>query len=152
MKYKLLMLVCFVSLGLAAPQTQAPTVIPPADQMQPQALAVTIADSKTASKPLVLYVGFSTLYKSSHIPGSMLAGPAANAAGLDTLKQALEKIPKDREIVIYCGCCPWDKCPNIRPAFDLLKKMGFTKAKALVIESNLDENWVRKGYPVERGN
>ena len=53
------------------------------------------------------------------------------------LKEAVEKLPRDREIVIYCGCCPWDKCPNMQPAFAALREMGFTKAKALFIAGQL---------------
>jgi hypothetical protein len=34
-------------------------------------------------------------------------------------------------VVIYCGCCPLDKCPNVRPAFTLLKTMGFTNLHVL---------------------
>lgn len=146
MKTAFVVLVCSLSLGFTASQAQAPAAIPLTDQIQPNVLAA------NTSKALILYVGFPTLYKSNHIPNAVLAGPASNATGLTSLKQALEKVSKDREIVIYCGCCPWNVCPNIRPAFDLLKKMGYAKVKALVIESNLDENWIKKGHPVEKGN
>ena len=65
------------------------------------------------------------------------------------LKAAVDKLPRDREIVIYCGCCPWDHCPNVKPAMELLKQMGFTKAKALYVPDNLKVDWIDRGYPVE---
>jgi thiosulfate/3-mercaptopyruvate sulfurtransferase len=60
-------------------------------------------------------------------------------------------LPKDREIVVYCGCCPYDMCPNIKPALETLRQMGFTKVKALVMPKNFAADWVDQGYPVELG-
>jgi len=106
--------------------------------------------AQLSAKPAIFHVGFNTLYRNGkHIPGSVYAGPGARAEGLDALKAAVEKLPKDREIVIYCGCCPWDHCPNIRPAFALLHDLGFTHVKALYIAANLKTNWIDPGYPVE---
>jgi len=113
--------------------------------IQPKELAANLSD-----KPAIFHVGFNTLYRNGkHIPGSVYAGPGARAEGLAELKAAVEKLPKDREIVIYCGCCPWDHCPNIRPAFALLHDLGFTHVKALYIAENLKTNWTDAGYPVE---
>jgi len=52
--------------------------------------------------------------------------------------------------VIYCGCCPWDRCPNIKPAFEELAKMGFTRVKALYLAENFKVNWTDAGYPVQQ--
>ena len=52
------------------------------------------------------------------------------------LKSAAANLPHDREIVLYCGCCPWDRCPNVKPAIEALKQMGFTKVKVLYLETN----------------
>jgi Rhodanese-like domain len=101
------------------------------------------------AKPVVLHVGFNVLYRSKHIPGSIYAGPAARPEGLAALRAAVEKLPRNREIVIYCGCCPWDHCPNIRPAMELLRQMGFTNAKALYTPVNFKVDWMDHGYPVE---
>jgi hypothetical protein len=60
------------------------------------------------------------------------------------------KEPRDREIVIYCGCCPWEKCPNIRPAFAALQEMGFTHVKALYVPDNLAKDWIGKGFPTDK--
>jgi thiosulfate/3-mercaptopyruvate sulfurtransferase len=103
----------------------------------------------TGEPPTILYVGFVAGYRAGHIPGAILAGPAESAEGLTTLAAAVMELPRDREIVVYCGCCPWDSCPNIRPALVSLRQMGFTRVKALVLPNNFAADWVARGYPVE---
>ena len=93
-------------------------------------------------KPLVYCVGPGAL-----IRGSVDMGPAHEKENLEKLRKALEKIPSDAEVVIYCGCCPFEKCPNIRPAFSLLVEMKFTNARLLNLEHNIRTDWVAKGYP-----
>jgi thiosulfate/3-mercaptopyruvate sulfurtransferase len=100
---------------------------------------------------LVIQVGFAALYHGAHITGSTYAGPASKPEGLEALRNAVAREPRDRMIVLYCGCCPWDHCPNIRPAFAALKGMGFTHVRALEIPTNLKTDWVDHGYPTERG-
>ena len=92
-----------------------------------------------------------SMYNSGHIPGALFGGPASSSAGLDTLKRAVEKIPKNRDIIIYCGCCPWEACPNVRPALELLHELGYKQVKGLVISSNLEADWAAKGYPLDKG-
>jgi hypothetical protein len=104
-----------------------------------------------AAKPAIFYVGPNVLYRSKHIPGSIYAGPGSKSDGLDLLKKAVAQLPRDREIVIYCGCCPWDRCPNVQPSFDLLGQMGFVKVRALHLADTFKTNWIDKGYPVEVG-
>jgi thiosulfate/3-mercaptopyruvate sulfurtransferase len=134
---KILSLACLVAvaIGVAA---DMPVV-------QPKELA-----SHLNSKPAVFHVGFNVLYRNSkHIPGAVYAGPGRQAEGLDALKAAVEKLPRDREIVLYCGCCPWDHCPNIRPAMALLQQLGFKNVKALYLAENFKVDWIDAGYPVE---
>jgi hypothetical protein len=104
-----------------------------------------------AAKPAIFHVGPNVLYRSKHIPGSVYAGPGSKAEGLDLLKKTVAELPRDREIVIYCGCCPWDRCPNVQPSFDLLKQMGFTRVKVLHLADNFKTNWIDKGYSIEEG-
>src|ERR1700736_4921679 len=111
------------------------------DLVQPEKLAARLSDSAT-SKPPVLFVGFTVLYRSGHIPAAVLAGPASKPEGLELLRQAVGKLPHDRELVIYCGCCPFDRCPNVRPAFSELHKMGFTKVTVLSIPENMAKDWI----------
>jgi rhodanese-related sulfurtransferase len=91
------------------------------------------------------------LYRGKHIPGAIYAGPASRPEGLEALKLAAGKLPRDRQIVVYCGCCPWSHCPNVKPAVELLKQMGFTRVKAMFVENNFATDWIDKGYPIERG-
>ena len=109
---------------------------------------VPLLDSKTA-RPAIFHIGPNVLYRSKHIPGAVYAGPGSTAAGLALLQQEAGKLPRDREIVLYCGCCPWDRCPNIDPAIEALKKMGFTKVKALHLPTGFKVDWIDKGYPIE---
>jgi thiosulfate/3-mercaptopyruvate sulfurtransferase len=119
----------------------------PQDLIQPSAVAAKLKESD-AKKPLILQIGFQTLYRSSHLPGAEYAGPASNPAGIEAIKKAVANVAKDREIIIYCGCCPWDHCPNMKPAFDLLKGLGFKNFKAIMIADNLEADWIKKGYPI----
>jgi thiosulfate/3-mercaptopyruvate sulfurtransferase len=139
----------FLSLALfAQTPANAPDPWKDSDLIQPQTLAARIAG--TAPKPRILYVGFPILYHTAHITGAELAGPASKPDGLELLKQAAAKLPRDQDLIIYCGCCPWDHCPNVRPAFRLLHEMGFTRLKLMTIPTNLSTDWIAKGYPTER--
>jgi thiosulfate/3-mercaptopyruvate sulfurtransferase len=106
--------------------------------------------SKDLSTPLLIHVGFPVLYRASHITGSVFAGPGSKEEGIADLKKAVAGQPRTREIVLYCGCCPFDKCPNIRPAFAALHEMGFTHVKAMVVPTNLKTDWIDKGYPTDK--
>ena len=67
---------------------------------------------------------------------------------LKKLKDYLGTLKHDANIVIYCGCCPFDRCPNIRPAFTLLNTMGFKNHKLLNIRQNVKTDWIDRGYPM----
>ena len=101
-----------------------------------------------AAKPAVFYVGPNVLYRSKHIPGATFAGPGMHPEGIELLKSAVAKLPKDRDILLYCGCCPWSHCPNIRPAVEALRSMGYTRVRALYLPDDFKVNWIDKGYPV----
>ena len=121
--------------------------LPQAQQVQPKDVAARVASD---SKPAVFQVGPNLLYRSNHIPGSTFAGPGSKPEGIELLKAAVAKMPKDREIVLYCGCCPWDKCPNINPAIQALKEMGYTRVKAMYVSQNFKADWIDLGYPTEK--
>lgn len=101
--------------------------------------------------PVIIQVGPNMLYRGKHIPGAIYAGPGSKPEGLELLKQAVNKLARDREVILYCGCCPWDKCPNVKPAIALLQQMGFAHAKVMYVESTFAKDWTEKGYPVEAG-
>jgi rhodanese-related sulfurtransferase len=120
-----------------------------ADLVQPAEVA---AKLNGAHKPKVLYVGFPVLYRNNHIPGAIFAGPGSKEAGIQALKDAVAKLPKNAEIVLYCGCCPWTQCPNVRPALQALKDLGYQRVKVMEIPTNFATDWIDKGYPVEKGS
>src|SRR5580658_3484498 len=105
---------------------------------------------KGLKSALVIHVGFPVLYRSAHITGTSFAGPGSKEEGIADLKKAVAGQPHDRNIILYCGCCPFDKCPNIRPAVAALHEMGFTHVKAMMIETNLKTDWIDKGYPTDK--
>ena len=113
---------------------------------------VEILQSPKGEKPLMIQVGSHVLYQQAHIPGSEYIGPASSERGLQSLRARVESLPRSKFIVIYCGCCPWSHCPNVKPADDALRAMGFTKVKVLYIANNFGADWVGKDYPVARGD
>jgi thiosulfate/3-mercaptopyruvate sulfurtransferase len=115
--------------------------------VEPKDLAARLAKPAQIA---VFQVGIGYQYRLDHIPGALYAGPGSRTDGLDQLKAAAAKLPRDRELVIYCGCCPWDKCPNIKPAVELLKGMGFTRVTALHLPVNFKTDWIDHGYPVDK--
>lgn len=114
----------------------------PDQLMEPKDLAA-ILNSSTIAKPLIISVGPAGLIKDA-----VDIGPAHEKENFDKLKEFLSKEKKDRQIVIYCGCCPFEHCPNIRPAFKLLNEMKFTNQKLLNLSHNLKADWINNGYPM----
>lgn len=125
------------------------TTVPQAQLVRPEVLSRSLVEAKTVG-PLILQVGSRVMFEQAHITGSVYAGPGSQAAGLQLLEKKVASIPKNRPIVIYCGCCPWNKCPNIGPAYKKLRALGFTNVKALYIARNFGDDWVAKGYPTEK--
>jgi thiosulfate/3-mercaptopyruvate sulfurtransferase len=121
-----------------------------AQVIQPATLARELR-SPVAKRLKILQVGFRTLYEQGHVPGSLYCGPASSAAGLARLKSCLTRIPKTAQIVLYCGCCPWQECPNIRPAFKALRAMGYSHVQVVEIGQNFGHDWHAKGYPTSTG-
>ena len=109
----------------------------------PAVLAATLSDPK-AAQPVILNIG-----PVQQIKGAVAIGPTGVQENLDKLKQHLAKLPKDKEVIIYCGCCPFRRCPNIRPAFELLQKMKFKNPRLLNLPTSLNDDWISKGYPLE---
>ena len=121
-----------------------------AQTVQPAALAKELSDSKAADKPTVVCVAPHALYSGGHISGALYHGPGSTPQGIDGLKKWAQPVARSANIVIYCGCCPLDHCPNLRPAFVALRDMGFTHVRALIIPTNFYTDWVQPGYPYEK--
>jgi thiosulfate/3-mercaptopyruvate sulfurtransferase len=120
-----------------------------AEVIHPEQLALTLS-RPVGLRPLVVCVGFPTLYQSAHVPGSILHGPARDPMALKELEAAAQAWPRDHEIVLYCGCCPFAQCPNVRPAFAALKRMGFRRLSVLYLAQDFAHDWVARGLPVEK--
>lgn len=152
-----LALACGAPFSRSAPAEQTiPIPVKPSDPWQtnqlidPDQLANSLA-ATNGEKPLVICVGFSVLYQGGHIAGAKFAGPGSRPEGIQTLKRAVRGVPPDKKIVLYCGCCPWEKCPNIRAAFRAMQEWGFKDVEALYVPTNLRKDWIAKGFPTEKG-
>jgi thiosulfate/3-mercaptopyruvate sulfurtransferase len=112
---------------------------------------VKLLQNPKATKPLILNVGPRVLYDQAHIPGAEYIGATYEPQAVEALRARVKSLPRTKFIVIYCGCCPWNHCPNVNPAYKALTDMGFKKVNALYIPDNLGADWVYKGYPTTRG-
>jgi thiosulfate/3-mercaptopyruvate sulfurtransferase len=124
--------------------------VPEKQLIQPAELN-SILTAKSGEKPLMFQVGSRVLFEQAHIAGSEYTGPGSQQVGLDQLKKRVASLSKDKAIVLYCGCCPWNRCPNVGPAFKLLQSLGFTQVRVLYFANNFGSDWAEKGYPVARG-
>ena len=124
--------------------------IPESERIQPTALAK-LLKSPESERPLVIQVGSRVMFGQAHIPGSVYAGPGSQAEGLKALESAVATTAKNKLVIIYCGCCPWTKCPNTGPAYRRLRDLGFTNVKAVYMASNFGDDWVAKGFPTAQG-
>ncbi len=139
-----------MAFGPESPDHAAPAFSDPWTQHQvvtAQELSKELLEKHTG---VILQVGVLNLYNRGHIPGSIYAGPASSPQGLEKLRAELRKIPSTRSIIIYCGCCPERYCPNIRPAFELVQELGFKNVRVLSLPNDFGQDWLQKGYPVER--
>lgn len=116
--------------------------------MQPAAFAKELQSGKT---PTIISVAFPVLYRSRHLVHAIDAGPGNKPEGIAALKKAVAPLAKNADIVLYCGCCPMVKCPNLRPSYRTLKEMGYTHVRVLNIPTNMHEDWYTKNYPSEPG-
>jgi thiosulfate/3-mercaptopyruvate sulfurtransferase len=125
--------------------------IPTAALIQPADFAATL-NASAAPKPLIFQVGFRKAYLQAHIPGSAYVGAASEEDGVKVLRERVAELRKDSAIVIYCGCCPWSKCPNIAAAYDALQDLGFKNVKVIYIADDFGTNWIDQGFPTAKGS
>jgi thiosulfate/3-mercaptopyruvate sulfurtransferase len=148
----------FIARALHATPPLTPAAAPPApadpwsasQALQPADLAHELSAADASTKPTIIYVGFRPLYQGAHIPGASFHGAAGKPDGLADLKAFAQPLPRSTNLVIYCGCCPLEKCPNIRAAFTALNDKGFTHLRVLILPDDFNTDWIEKGYPVEK--
>lgn len=112
------------------------------DLIEPSALAAIISNPK-AKQAQIFNIGVV-----EDIKGAKNMGGVSEKENLERFKNTLSTLPKNTFLVVYCGCCPFEKCPNIRPAIGLIKSMGFSNGKLLNLQTNIKQNWIDKGYPL----
>ncbi len=110
---------------------------------EPATLAATIKANKEV--PVIFSVGPGAV-----IPNSIDIGMVKDEKNLAKFKEQVRKLPKSTNILIYCGCCPFEHCPNVRPAIAILKDMQFTNYHLLDLRQNIKTDWIDKGYPTTR--
>jgi len=151
-------IVLFLIVSPAFSASSIPRAAAPIDP-DPWTAAQTIAPADLANELhaerdpalTIIYVGFRTLYSGAHIPGATFHGPGSTEQGIADLKKFASTLPKRSNVVIYCGCCPLDRCPNLRPAFSALRDMGFARLRVLILPTSFAADWVEKGLPIEKG-
>jgi rhodanese-related sulfurtransferase len=149
MKYlKIFILSAITCLSIATSQAQdlqlKKQVWPDKDLMDAKKLSE-LLDNPRAARPNIYNIGFV-----GNIEGAKKLNPASKEAGLKQLQLELKDKPKNTPIIIYCGCCPFEHCPNVKPAFALLQKLGYKNAKILNLPTSIKADWIDKGYPMAK--
>jgi thiosulfate/3-mercaptopyruvate sulfurtransferase len=108
--------------------------------MEPETLAAKLKSGENL--PVIFSVGPAAV-----IPHSIDMQAAHESQNLEALRKRLSGMSRDTPVVVYCGCCPFEHCPNVRPAIQLLKDMQFTNYKLLNLQKNIKADWIDKGYP-----
>lgn len=145
MKQKKFVKVILLTVALISSQwivAQNPVNWTPSQLMEPAQLAQSINTNKDV--PTILSIG-----PGAPIPHSVEIGSIKDAESLQNFKQQLSSLKRDASIVVYCGCCPFEHCPNVRPAIATLNEMEFSNYKLLNIPKNLKVDWLDKGYPTK---
>lgn len=114
------------------------------EQIMPTADLAEKINTNAADKPIVFNVG-----PMENIKTAIFVGRATSATFVDQMKRELNMVPKTRTVVVYCGCCSFASCPNLKPAYDALITMGYKNAKVLEIPEGIKPDWVAKKYPME---
>ena len=138
------LLLMFFTVAAQAQLTAKKQVYLPSQLMSPANLLKSYKGPQ-ANKPLVYNIGFV-----GNIQGAKKIGAASKEEGLKQLMQEVRTLPKSASIVVYCGCCPFEHCPNVRPAYTMLQKLGFSKTKILDLPTSIKADWIDKGYPMEK--
>ncbi|MGV8879131.1 MAG: rhodanese-like domain-containing protein [Sphingobacteriaceae bacterium] len=115
--------------------------------IEPAALMAIMNKPDAAAKPIIYNIGFV-----NDIPGAKNIGAANDQKKLEKFKTMMKSVPKKTLVVIYCGCCPFEKCPNVKPAYTVLKDLGFTNFRILNLPTSLKADWIDKGYPLAKAN
>ena len=129
---KKLRFILLIAAGVICEQTLAQNPINWTNNqlISPSDLAATIKSKRDV--PVIFSVG-----PGATIPYSREIGMLKENENLNKFKEELTNLPKETKIVVYYGCCPFDHCPNVRPAIQALKDMKFTNYFLLDLPHNI---------------
>lgn len=96
-----------------------------------------------AAQPLILNMGVER-----NIKNAVEVGIVSSPSKYQKLVEVMKKVPKNREIVVYCGCCKLENCPNIPIALEKLSALGYKNVKILNLIEGINEDWIDKKYPM----
>jgi len=140
MKKILTLVLIIISVTVASAQQ----VIWKKEQLMPTSEMAEKIKTNAKDKPLLFNVG-----PMENIKGAVFVGRGTSVSSIDKMKSTLSMENKNRTVVVYCGCCSYASCPNIKPAYDALISLGFKNAKVLELPEGIKPDWVAKGYPME---
>lgn len=76
------------------------------------------------------------------IRGAVRIGALSDNASVNRLNEAERALPNRNEtILLYCGCCELETCPNVLRALYVLNQRGYTQVKVLNLPHSLSEDW-----------
>lgn len=113
------------------------------EQIMPTAELAEKIKSAAKDAPVVFNVG-----PMDNIKSAVFVGRATSATFTDQLKRELNMVPKTTTVVVYCGCCSFSSCPNLKPAFDAVVALGYKNARVLDLPEGIKPDWVAKKYPM----
>ncbi len=111
--------------------------------ISPETLSKILKDDKSI-KPLVVNVG-----PMADIKYAVNINTITSGDGVDIFNRLMSRFSKEKEVVIYCGCCKLVDCPNVKSAREQLLKSGHKKYKILNLPTELAADWTNKGYPMQ---
>jgi thiosulfate/3-mercaptopyruvate sulfurtransferase len=114
------------------------------EHLMPTADLAAKITAPAGDKPVIFNVG-----PMDNIKTARFVGRGTSVTAIDKMKSELSMENKNKTIVLYCGCCSFASCPNIKPAFDALISAGYKNTKVLEIPEGIKPDWVAKGYPME---
>lgn len=118
--------------------------------MKPAELARRLGEVE-AGRLVVLFVGPPGHFEEGHVPGARRLPHVGTAEGKAALARELETTPPDIGIVVYCGCCPYTRCPSVRPANAILREARREGARWLDMPTSFEKDWAARGFPVATG-
>jgi thiosulfate/3-mercaptopyruvate sulfurtransferase len=132
-----------ITSGLFSSYAQAP--VWKKEQLMPTKELADKINTNAKDKPLIFNVG-----PMENIKDAIAVGAATNLTFASKMQSTLAMENKTKAIVVYCGCCSYASCPNIKPAYDILIAQGFKNTKVLELPEGIKPDWVAKGFPMEK--